>query len=96
MTLVAHPLSPPRVPGSAPGQREAAPALPSVHGFVELDDRVCGGLAGVVIVRAPSQEACDAMGAHVARRAVAAGMFAIETRARQGSPLWRDVASRGS
>ncbi|HTQ42240.1 MAG TPA: sigma 54-interacting transcriptional regulator [Polyangiaceae bacterium] len=94
MTLVAHPLSPPRVPGSAPGSREAASASAPVRGFVELDDRVCGGLAGVVVVRAPSQETCDAMGAHVARRAVAAGMFAIETRARGGSPLWRDVASR--
>ncbi len=94
MTLVAHPLSPPRVPGSAPGSREAASASAPVRGFVELDDRVCGGLAGIVVVRAPSQEACDAMGAHVARRALAAGMFAIETRARGGSPLWRDVASR--
>jgi transcriptional regulator with GAF, ATPase, and Fis domain/tetratricopeptide (TPR) repeat protein len=94
MTLVAHPLSPPRMPGSAPGSREAASATPSARGFIELDDRVCGGLAGVVVVRAPSHEACDAMGAHVARRALAAGMFAIETRARDGSPLWRDVASR--
>ena len=87
MTLVAHPLSPPRAPGSAPGSREAASPTRSVRGFTELDDRVCGGLAGVVVMRAPSQETCEAMGAHVARRALAAGMFAIESRARRFAAL---------
>ncbi|HEY8041884.1 MAG TPA: sigma 54-interacting transcriptional regulator [Polyangiaceae bacterium] len=87
MTLVAYPLSSPRV-------FPAAPSAIAARGFVELDDRVAAGTGGVVVVRAPSHETAEAMGAHVARRARASGMFAIEARAAQGAPLWREVASR--
>jgi transcriptional regulator with GAF, ATPase, and Fis domain/tetratricopeptide (TPR) repeat protein len=87
MTLVAHPL-----PSRHPHLVAGGAAIP--RGFVELDDRVSRGAGGVAIVRAPSREAAEAIGAHVTRRARAAGMFAIEAKARWGAPLWREVASR--
>jgi len=90
MTLVAYPLSSPRVQTAAPVSQPAQPA----RGFVELDDRVAAGIAGMVVVRAPSLEAADAIGAHVARRASPTGAFVIQGRAREGAPLWREVASR--
>jgi transcriptional regulator with GAF, ATPase, and Fis domain/tetratricopeptide (TPR) repeat protein len=87
MTLVAHPLSSPRV-------FPAAISTIAPRGFVELDDRVATGTGGVVVVRAPSPEAASAMGSHMARRARAAGLCAIEARSALGAPLWREVASR--
>src|SRR5579859_4422615 len=87
MTLVAYPLPTPRV-------FPAASSTIAARGFVELDDRICGAQGGVAVVRAPSREAALAMGAHAARRARAAGLHAIETRASAGAPLWREVASR--
>ena len=47
-----------------------------------------------MVVRASSREAAAAMGAHVARRARAAGFCAVEARSALGAPLWREVASR--
>ena len=94
MTLVAYPLSLPRVQLAANSQAPASQPSQPAHGFVELDDRVAGGIAGMVVVRGPSPEAADAIGAHVARRASATGAFVIEARARDGAPLWREVASR--
>jgi transcriptional regulator with GAF, ATPase, and Fis domain/tetratricopeptide (TPR) repeat protein len=87
MTLVAQPLSTPRV-------FPAATSTIAARGFVELDDRVASAACGVVVVRAPSREAADAMGAHVARRARAGGLCTIEARSALGAPLWREVASR--
>jgi transcriptional regulator with GAF, ATPase, and Fis domain/tetratricopeptide (TPR) repeat protein len=87
MTLVASALPSPRVFPAA------APSLP-VRGFVDLDDRVAAGTLGATVVRAPSREAAVAVGAHVARRARAAGFHAIEARAARGAPLFREVASR--
>src|SRR5579883_1617000 len=66
---------------------------PSTRGFAELDERVVGGPGGVLLVRAPSREAADAVGAHVGRRLAALGATALHARARTGAPLWRDVAS---
>ena len=82
------PLSSPRALFPAP-----TPAL-AARGFIELDDRVAAGTGGVAVVRASSREAAEAMGAHVARRARAAGFCAIEARSALGAPLWREVASR--
>ncbi|HEY5242863.1 MAG TPA: hypothetical protein VIJ22_15395, partial [Polyangiaceae bacterium] len=87
MTLVAHPLPAARV-------FPAANATIAAHGFVELDDRVASAACGVVVVRAPSREAADAVGAHVGRRARAGGLCTIEARSALGAPLWREVASR--
>ena len=87
MTLLAYPLASPRV-------LPAATSRIAVRGFVEVDDRVASGAGGVAIVRAPSREAADALGAHVARRARAAGRCAIEAKSARGAPLWREVASR--
>jgi transcriptional regulator with GAF, ATPase, and Fis domain/tetratricopeptide (TPR) repeat protein len=87
MTLVAHPLPAPRV-------FPAAASTVAARGFVELDDRVASAACGVVVVRAPSRDAADAMGAHVARRARAGGLCTIEARSSRGAPLWREVASR--
>jgi DNA-binding NtrC family response regulator/tetratricopeptide (TPR) repeat protein len=64
------------------------------RGFVELDDRVVAGRTGVVVVRAPSRDAADAIGAHLGRRARAAGGVAIEVPAREGASVWREVAAR--
>jgi transcriptional regulator with GAF, ATPase, and Fis domain/Tfp pilus assembly protein PilF len=90
MTLVAQALPTTRLAGSAPAP--AASAAPS--GFVELDDRVSLGAPGLVVVRTSSREAAGAIVAHVARRGRAAGMVPIEARARDGSPMWREVALR--
>jgi transcriptional regulator with GAF, ATPase, and Fis domain/tetratricopeptide (TPR) repeat protein len=90
MTLVAYPLSSPRQPAAAP----SAPA----RGFVELDERVSGSVmgagVGMLLVRAPSDEAAAAIGAHLARRATLSGAFAIQARGRTGCPLWREVAAK--
>ncbi|HEY6463363.1 MAG TPA: hypothetical protein VIY73_24520, partial [Polyangiaceae bacterium] len=88
MTLVAHPLSSPRAFPAAPSTSAAA------NGFAALDERVAAGTPGVMLVRAPSREAAEAIGAHVARRARATGYSAIEARATRASPLFREVASR--
>ena len=64
------------------------------HGFAELDDRVARREGGISVVLCPSQETADAIAAHVARRARAAGLVAMEPRARGGAPLWREVALR--
>jgi transcriptional regulator with GAF, ATPase, and Fis domain/tetratricopeptide (TPR) repeat protein len=87
MTLVAQPLPSPRV-------FPAATSSIAARGFIELDDRVASAIGGVVVVRAPSREAADAMGAHVARRARAGGLCAIEAKSSLGAPLWREVALR--
>jgi transcriptional regulator with GAF, ATPase, and Fis domain/tetratricopeptide (TPR) repeat protein len=87
MTLVAYPLTTPRAFAAA------APTV-AARGFVELDDRIASTIGGVMVVRAPSRDAANAVGAHVARRARAAGLHVIEARAWRGTPLWREVASR--
>jgi transcriptional regulator with GAF, ATPase, and Fis domain/tetratricopeptide (TPR) repeat protein len=87
MSILAHPLPWPRL-------RPAESAVPSPHGFAELDERVSSGVVGLAIVRAPSASTSAALGAHLARRARTAGSFVIEGRARRGSPLWHDVAWR--
>jgi transcriptional regulator with GAF, ATPase, and Fis domain len=87
MTLVAYPLPSPRVHAAA------APSAPA-RGFVELDERVTTALPGMVLVRAPSEEAAAAVGAHLARRATAMGGFAVEARGRAGCPLWREVGEK--
>jgi transcriptional regulator with GAF, ATPase, and Fis domain/tetratricopeptide (TPR) repeat protein len=92
MTLVAYPLSSPRV------QPAAAPSAPA-RGFVELDERIGASAAGsggaaMLLVRAPSDEAAAAIGAHLARRATLCGAFAIQARGRTGCPLWREVAAK--
>jgi transcriptional regulator with GAF, ATPase, and Fis domain len=71
----------------------AAPSAPA-RGFLELDERIASGSLGMVIVRAPSDEAAAAIGAHVARRATAMGGFAVEARGRAGCPLWHEVAAK--
>ncbi|HEY1694773.1 MAG TPA: sigma 54-interacting transcriptional regulator [Polyangiaceae bacterium] len=88
MTPVAHPLSSPRAFPAAPSTSATA------NGFAALDERVAAGTPGVVLVRASSPEAVEAIGAHVARRARATGFNAIEARATRASPLFREVASR--
>jgi|GEM_PF-399472 len=99
MSLVASPLVPPRA-AAAPGAASGSDAVPSTvrsagaRGFVELDDAMSRGVGGVVLVRVPSPGAAYAIGAHVARRARAAGLCAIEASAHAGAPLWREVASR--
>jgi transcriptional regulator with GAF, ATPase, and Fis domain len=105
MTLVAYPLSSPRMaaqataasavagPPASSGHAAAAGHAP-VRGFVELDDRVGTGVAGMLVVRAPSSESAEAMGQHVARRATTTGALVVEARAREGAPLWREVALR--
>jgi transcriptional regulator with GAF, ATPase, and Fis domain/tetratricopeptide (TPR) repeat protein len=85
---LALPLASPRA--SSP----VATSTAGPRGFIELDDRVATGAGGFVVVRASSREAAAAMGAHVARRARAAGFYAIEARSALGAPLWREVASR--
>ena len=87
MTLVASPLTSPHLYPAAALQ---APA----RGFIELDDRVVSGSPGMVVVCAPSREAAEAIGAHLARRAGATGAFAIEARERPGCTLWSEVAAR--
>jgi hypothetical protein len=87
MTLVAQTIPSPRV-------FPAATAAIATRGFVELDDRIAGAVGGVAVVRGPSREAAEAAGAHVARRARAVGLCAIEARSTAGAPLWREVASR--
>ena len=75
-------------------KRGDVPSSSQSRSFVELDDRVASGQGGIAIVLSPSQETADAIAAHVARRARAAGIIAMEPRARSGTPLWREVASR--
>jgi transcriptional regulator with GAF, ATPase, and Fis domain len=90
MTLVAYPLPSPRM------QPAAASAPARARGFVELDEHVVtgAGAVGMVLARAPSEEAASAIGAHLVRRATAAGAFAIQARGRTGCPLWREVAAK--
>jgi transcriptional regulator with GAF, ATPase, and Fis domain len=87
MNLLAHSLSSPRT-------FPAATSALGPRGFIDLDDRVVAGVGGVAVVRAPSREAAEAMGAHLARRARALGQCTIEARSGLGAPLWREVASR--
>ena len=87
MTLLANSLPSPSMV-HATSQAAGAP------GFIELDNRVVNGGAGLAVVRAPSREAAEAIATHVARRARCAGLFTIEARAGDGAPLWRDVSSR--
>jgi transcriptional regulator with GAF, ATPase, and Fis domain len=89
MTLVTQPLPAPRAfPAASPSL--TAPS----RGFIELDDRVSSGTAGIAVVRAPSHEVGSAIAAHAIRRSKSLGLFAIEARAARGTPLWREVASR--
>jgi transcriptional regulator with GAF, ATPase, and Fis domain/tetratricopeptide (TPR) repeat protein len=87
MFSVASPLLSPRVHAAA------APASAAL-GFVELDERVGTPAPGMLLVHAPSREAAEAIGAHVARRAGVAGAFVIEARERPGCPLWGEVAAK--
>ncbi len=83
----------------------AASSSPSAAGFasaqrafVDLDERLArlasdAAAGGVLVARTPG-EVTDAVLAHVARRVRASGRVAIEGRAGETTPLWRDVASR--
>lgn len=76
-----------------------AALLSLVHGapaharaFVELDERIVAAQPGVVLVRAP-RDVHGPILAHAARRLRTSGWLAIEATAREGAPLFREVAT---
>jgi transcriptional regulator with GAF, ATPase, and Fis domain/tetratricopeptide (TPR) repeat protein len=61
--------------------------------FVDLDERIVAGQAGVVIVRA-REDVHAPLVAHAARRLRTSGWSPIEASVRAGAPLVREIASQ--
>src|SRR5437868_1076253 len=96
MTLAnsfASPLSSPANTALGGSAFTSSAASNASRGFGDLDERVVTAPTGVLVVHAPTRQAAQAAGAHVARRVAALGANALEARARDGAPLWREIAT---
>jgi transcriptional regulator with GAF, ATPase, and Fis domain len=89
MTLPAATVS---ASSSLPATQLSTP--PPARSFADLDERVVTGAAGVLLVRTPSREVARSIAAHVARRVRAAGGGVVHAQARDGAPLWSEVAAQ--
>ena len=99
MTLAAQSFPSAAPPATSRGEGafstppNGAAAAAAARGFAELDERVVSGGPGVLLVRAPTRDAALAVGAHVARRVMAAGQSAVVGFPRDGAPLWSELAA---